>query len=75
MIVTIMFGHGDRDADDDNDGVLDAEDAFPEDGVELDQDGIGDNADDDDDNDDVRDVDDRFPEDSRGGLDNDADGN
>ena len=53
------------DADDDNDGVLDAEDAFPDDSEEssdFDQDGIGDNADDDDDNDDVLDVDDQFPE-------------
>jgi len=50
-----------QDSDDDNDGVLDAVDAFPLDESEssdLDKDGTGDNADTDDDNDGVLDVDD-----------------
>jgi hypothetical protein len=54
-------GSGDAcDVDDDNDSVLDAEDAFPLDPSEArdaDGDGVGDNADPDDDNDGVSDVD------------------
>lgn len=53
-----------EDPDDDNDGVLDEEDAFPEDAsewVDTDGDRIGDNADDDDDNDSHLDEDDVFP--------------
>ncbi len=52
------------DEDDDNDGVNDADDAFPLDDAEQsdnDEDGIGDNADPDDDNDGVNDADDPFP--------------
>ncbi len=50
--------------DADGDGVLDADDAFPNDpaeSVDTDGDGIGDNADDDDDGDGVLDVDDQDP--------------
>ena len=52
------------DPDDDNDGVIDRDDAFPFDDTEsldTDQDGVGNNADDDDDNDGILDTDDRFP--------------
>ncbi|WNC73102.1 PKD domain-containing protein [Thalassotalea psychrophila] len=52
------------DTDDDNDGVEDAEDAFPLDStetVDTDNDGIGNNADTDDDNDGVPDTEDDFP--------------
>jgi Thrombospondin type 3 repeat len=52
------------DPDDDNDGVPDAQDAFPLDATETsdaDHDGIGDNADPDDDNDGVPDTQDAFP--------------
>ena len=50
--------------DDDNDGVSNANDAFPQDpgeSVDTDGDGIGDNADTDDDNDGVSDADDACP--------------
>lgn len=50
--------------DSDGDGVVDAEDAFPNDPTETkdsDKDGIGDNQDPDDDNDGVPDVDDDYP--------------
>ena len=50
--------------DDDNDGVPNANDAFPQDpgeSVDTDGDGIGNNADTDDDNDDVSDMDDACP--------------
>ena len=52
------------DSDDDNDGVLDQDDAFPLDSsesIDTDNDGVGDNADSDDDNDGVLDQDDAFP--------------
>ena len=52
------------DRDDDDDGVLDDEDAFPLDpseSVDTDSDNIGNNADDDDDGDGVQDTDDAFP--------------
>ena len=52
------------DPDDDNDGVIDLDDAFPFDDTEsldTDQDGVGNNADDDDDDDGILDADDRFP--------------
>ena len=48
------------DADDDNDGILDSEDAFPNDASEwgdIDEDGIGDNEDTDDNNDGIIDID------------------
>jgi hypothetical protein len=52
------------DIDDDRDGVLDVNDAFPLDiseDADFDNDGIGDNADLDDDNDDILDIDDDYP--------------
>jgi hypothetical protein len=57
------------DSDDDNDGVLDSDDAFPLDAtesVDTDSDGIGNNADTDDDNDGILDSDDPFPLDALG---------
>lgn len=65
------------DDDDDNDGVLDSADAFPEDATETtdtDADGTGNNADTDDDNDGVLDGDDAFPEDASETMDSDGDG-
>jgi hypothetical protein len=65
------------DTDDDNDGVLDADDAFPFDpaeSVDTDGDGIGNNADTDDDNDGVLDADDAFPLDATESVDTDGDG-
>lgn len=56
-----------KDSDDDNDGVLDWEDAFPYSSAEWsdpDEDRIGNNADPDDDNDGIQDPEDAFPEDS-----------
>ncbi|MCH6258754.1 carbohydrate-binding protein [Puniceicoccaceae bacterium K14] len=67
----------DIDTDDDNDGVLDTEDAFPLDATETadyDGDGVGDNADLDDDNDGVEDSEDVFPFDPTESGDNDVDG-
>lgn len=63
--------------DSDGDGVIDADDAFPNDPTEThdaDGDGIGDNADTDDDNDGALDVDDAFPLDPAEWLDTDGDG-
>ncbi len=63
--------------DADNDGVEDAEDAFPFDPIEwldTDNDGIGNNADPDDDNDEVVDSEDAFPLDATEWLDTDNDG-
>ncbi|MDB2434927.1 hypothetical protein N9W66_12400, partial [Luminiphilus sp.] len=65
------------DADDDGDGVIDSEDAFPldaRDSVDSDGDGIGDSQDADNDNDGVRDYADAFPFDSTESLDTDGDG-
>lgn len=65
------------DTDDDNDGVLDKNDAFPFDyseSVDTDGDGIGDNADVDDDNDGVLDDNDAFPLDYQESVDTDGDG-
>jgi len=65
------------DPDDDNDGVLDDDDAFPEDegeSVDTDGDGIGNNEDTDDDNDGVLDDDDAFPLDDTESVDTDDDG-
>lgn len=71
-------GIGNRlDPDDDNDGVPDAQDAFPLDSRESkdsDHDGIGDNADPDDDNDGVPDAEDAFPTDPTETKDSDHDG-
>ena len=66
-----------RDPDDDGDGVLDGDDAFPENAAEwmdTDSDGTGDNADSDDDNDGVDDYQRCFPKDDRGSADSDGDG-
>ena len=63
--------------DSDGDGVLDANDAFPNDpneSVDTDGDGIGNNADTDDDNDGVFDGDDAFPLDPNETTDTDGDG-
>lgn len=65
------------DTDDDNDGVLDVEDAFPLDKSETtdtDKDGIGNNADKDDDGDGILDDQDAFPLDESESLDTDKDG-
>jgi len=83
VIITVLLdtdGDGTpdvTDTDDDNDGVNDAEDAFPLDPtetVDTDGDGLGDNADDDDDNDGVLDVDDAFRLDASESMDTDRDG-
>mgnify|MGYP000442162865 FL=1 len=66
-----------EDTDDDNDGVLDVDDAFPIDdteSVDTDGDGIGNNADTDDDGDGVSDSEDAFPLDSSESVDTDGDG-
>lgn len=66
-----------QDNDDDNDGYLDTEDAFPMDSAEWldsDSDGIGNNEDTDDDNDGVLDEDDAFPLDANESVDSDFDG-
>ncbi|WP_143870906.1 carboxypeptidase-like regulatory domain-containing protein [Catenovulum sediminis] len=68
---------GGENQDFDNDGVLDVVDAFPTDpneSVDTDMDGIGNNADTDDDGDQVADVYDAFPLDSTESLDTDMDG-
>ena len=65
------------DTDDDNDGVLDTDDAFPLDrteSVDTDGDGKGNNVDTDDDNDGVLDSNDAFPLDSTESVDTDGDG-
>jgi hypothetical protein len=66
-----------EDADDDGDGVLNDQDAFPLDSsesVDTDGDGTGNNADTDDDGDGVLDASDAFPLDSSETLDTDGDG-
>ncbi|WP_237156663.1 thrombospondin type 3 repeat-containing protein [Photobacterium leiognathi] len=63
-------------ADKDDDGIIDAKDAFPEDASEwfdTDSDGIGNNKDTDDDGDGVADADDVFPLDSTESVDTDGD--
>lgn len=65
------------DNDDDNDGAVDSQDAFPFDSKEskdTDGDGVGDNADPDDDNDGIDDIQDLFPQDSKDWQDSDGDG-
>ena len=65
------------DPDDDNDNVLDDDDAFPLDATETldtDLDGTGNNTDIDDDNDTVLDSDDAFPLDAAESVDTDSDG-
>ena len=65
-----------EDLDDDNDGILDINDAFPLDpteDIDTDGDGVGDNADDDDDGDGYSDLMDAFPLDSSEWLDTDGD--
>ena len=71
-----LFGDA-CDLDDDNDDVLDDDDAFPLDAtesVDTDSDGTGNNADTDDDNDGVLDADDAFPVDASETADSDSDG-
>lgn len=66
-----------EDSDDDNDGVLDSQDAFPlnaQESVDLDGDGLGNNFDEDDDGDGVADIEDAFPLDGSETLDSDGDG-
>ncbi|WP_305816598.1 hypothetical protein [Photobacterium leiognathi] len=63
-------------ADKDDDGIIDAKDAFPEDASEwldTDSNGIGNNKDTDDDGDGVADADDTFPLDSTESVDTDGD--
>ena len=65
------------DDDDDGDGVIDSEDAFPLDNTETtdtDSDGMGNNADPDDDGDGVIDSEDAFPLDNTETTDTDSDG-
>ncbi len=65
------------DDDDDNDQVLDADDAFPLDSsesVDTDADGVGNNADTDDDDDGTDDLNDAFPLDPAESVDTDGDG-
>ncbi|PKI17102.1 hypothetical protein CXF71_07675 [Colwellia sp. 12G3] len=65
------------DTDDDNDNVLDVDDAFPlnaSESIDTDLDGLGNNTDTDDDNDGVLDIDDAFPLDPNEWLDSDLDG-
>ena len=65
------------DTDTDGDGFNNAEDAFPYDPNEnsdLDEDGVGDNADPDDDGDGIEDSDDAFPENPAEWMDTDSDG-
>lgn len=65
-----------QDPDDDNDKVLDKQDAFPADpteSVDTNGDGIGDNADQDDDSDNVPDTIDAFPQDPLESQDTDQD--
>jgi len=66
-----------KDTDDDNDNVVDEEDAFPLDpteSVDTDNDGLGNNADSDDDGDGVVDSEDAFPLNSAESKDTDNDG-
>ncbi len=72
--LTVEGGAG---PDSDRDGIPDTVDAFPFDpneSVDTDADGVGDNADRDDDGDDVDDVDDAFPLDPEEAFDTDGDG-
>ncbi|MEE2652189.1 MAG: thrombospondin type 3 repeat-containing protein [Pseudomonadota bacterium] len=65
------------DDDRDGDGVINADDAFPDDrteAVDTDDDGTGNNADTDDDGDGVADANDAFPLDSTESVDTDGDG-
>ena len=65
------------DPDDDDDGVLDQNDAFrtnADEYLDTDNDGIGNNQDTDDDGDGINDTDDAFPLDSSESVDTDADG-
>jgi len=63
--------------DSDNDGVKDVDDAFPldpDEQMDADSDGVGDNTDTDDDGDNIADVEDAFPLDASEQLDTDGDG-
>gem|GEM_PF-1204322 len=78
QVDTDADGFGDAcDADDDDDGTADTNDAFPQNAnetVDSDGDGLGNNADADDDNDGVEDGSDAFPFDSEENSDADLDG-
>ncbi len=68
---------GSADSDRDQDGVLNSDDAFPDDAseqIDFDGDGVGDNGDDDDDGDGVLDLNDAFPRESTEWADTDGDG-
>jgi len=72
-----VFSVSDSDDDADGDGVPDSEDAFPADpneSVDTDGDGLGNNTDEDDDGDGYTDSTDRFPLDPSEWLDSDGDG-
>ena len=74
--VTILIPEANN-TDVDNDGVLDADDAYPldsDESLDTDWDGIGDNADVDDDDDGVDDESDAFPLDATEAFDTDGDG-
>ena len=73
----IANGRTDKLPDEDGDGVLDEDDAFPSDpneSADADGDGLGNNADTDDDNDGIADELDRFPLDPTRSRDSDSDG-
>lgn len=73
IIKNLAIGLTDRDGD----GVVDGEDAFPDDPnewIDSDNDGIGNNADPNDDNDGVPDLTDTFPQDPFEWIDSDLDG-
>ncbi|MBT6294210.1 MAG: BspA family leucine-rich repeat surface protein [Candidatus Magasanikbacteria bacterium] len=77
MVGTVTVAAAGGDGDGDDDGVNDADDAFPNDpneSADSDGDGVGDNADPDDDNDGVNDADDAFPDDPNESADSDGDG-
>ena len=64
------------DKDNDFDGIFDLEDAFPfdpDETIDTDLDGVGNNADTDDDNDGVLDTADAFPDDAAESVDSDSD--
>ncbi|TQV87443.1 hypothetical protein [Aliikangiella coralliicola] len=77
VVTVTVTGASGGGLDDDGDGVINSEDAFPNDPTEWedsDSDGIGNNADTDDDNDGVSDAQDAFPLDPNESVDTDNDG-
>ena len=76
-VTVLNHGRDDTPPDTDNDGVIDDEDAFPfdpDETLDTDFDGIGNNADDDDDGDGALDDEDAFPLDPNESVDTDGDG-